>query len=307
ARGAAIIAFVETTWSLEPAPIVLCGVAAVLYAQAFARLRRRAPAHATVSRAALFGAGLAATLLALVSPVDAVGEDQLLSAHMLQHLLLGDLGPLLLVLGTRGPIGVFLLPAPVLQAVARGPLRRLLSTLLRPRVSLAIWLASIGAWHVPAAYDAALAHPALHAAEHACFALAGLLAWTQIVDPLRRRRLSVGQRALFAFSLLVASGLLSEALVALHPIYPHYAALADRPFGWSAGQDQSRAALLMMAEQIGTLGSGRQGRPALPSSRVAGGLDFPTQGGEVAGGRAARMWARAGDYLVAATTNAATS
>src|SRR5581483_1892555 len=107
------------------------------------RLRRRAPAHATVSRAALFGAGLAATLLALVSPVDAVGEDQLLSAHMLQHLLLGDLGP-------------FLLPAPVLQAVARGPLRRLLSTLLRPRVSLAIWLASIGAWHVPAAYDAAL-------------------------------------------------------------------------------------------------------------------------------------------------------
>src|SRR5581483_8820380 len=196
ARGAAIIAFVETTWSLEPAPIVLCGVAAVLYAQAFARLRRRAPAHATVSRAALFGAGLAATLLALVSPVDAVGEDQLLSAHMLQHLLLGDLGPLLLVLGTRGPIGVFLLPAPVLQAVARGPLRRLLSTLLRPRVSLAIWLASIGAWHVPAAYDAALAPPALPPAARACSARGGRLGGTQFAPPSRRGRLGGGGGAL---------------------------------------------------------------------------------------------------------------
>ena len=58
---------------------------------------------------------------------------------------------------------------------------------------------------------------------------------------------------MFAFTLLVASGLLAEALVALHPIYPHYAAVAGRPFGWSAGEDQSRAALLMMGEQVATL------------------------------------------------------
>ena len=235
----------ETTWTLDPAPLALAALAALLYAQAFARLRRRAPAHATWRHAFFFALGLAVSLLALVSPVDAVGEDQLLSAHMLQHLLLGDLGPLLLVLGTRGPLALFLLPAPALRVVARSPLRRL----ARPRVALVAWLAAIGDWHVPAAYDAAIAHPALHVTEHACFALAGVLAWTQIL----RGPLTVGRRALFALVLLVSSSVLAEVLVASPPLYPYYAAMRSRPFGWSAGQDQSHAALLMMAEQFATL------------------------------------------------------
>jgi len=247
---------VESTWSFEPLPLVVAAVAAVLYAQAFARLRRRAGAvHARPFDAVLFAAGLAISLLALVSPVDAIGEEQLLSAHMLQHLALGDLGPLLLVLGVRGPLGVFLLPPPLLRIVARGPLRRIVSALARPVVALGLWLGTIGGWHVPAAYDAAIAHPALHAVEHATFALAGVLAWTQIVAPARRALLTVGQRAVFAFVLLLASSVLSETLVALHPLYPHYLHVDDRPFGWSAAQDQSRAALLMMAEQIATLGT----------------------------------------------------
>jgi putative membrane protein len=170
---------------------------------------------------------------------------------MLQHLLLGDLGPMLLVLGTRGPLAFFVLPQPVLRAVAHSPARVLVSFLLRPRVTLALWLATIGGWHVPAAYDAAIVHPALHAVEHLCFALAGTLAWIQIV----RGALTPGQRAAFAFLLLAASGVLAEVLVALHPLYPHYVAVRDRPFGWTAGEDQSRAALLMMAEQIATLGT----------------------------------------------------
>jgi cytochrome c oxidase assembly factor CtaG len=247
---------VETTWTIDPLPLALAAVALGLYAQAFVRLRRRSGAeHATVPRALLFGAGVAVSLLALVSPVDAVGEDQLLAAHMLQHLLLGDLGPLLIVAGTRGPIGVFLLPPPLLRVVARGPVRSLVSMFLRPRVSFALWLAALGAWHVPAAYDAAVAHPVVHALEHACFAVAGILAWTQIIDPARRRRLTVGQRAAFAFGALAASGVLSEVFVATHPLYPHYARVEDRPFDWSAGQDQSRAGLLMMAEQIATFGT----------------------------------------------------
>jgi putative membrane protein len=243
---------IETTWSVDPVPIALAALALALYGRAFVRLRARSGrAHARGRDALLFAAGTAASLLALVSPVDAIGEDQLLSAHMLQHLLLGDIGPLLLVLGSRGPIAVFLLPTPVLRVVARGPIRSVVSFLLRPRVSLLVWLGSLGGWHVPAAYDAAVANTVVHAAEHSCFALAGVLAWTQIV----RGRLSPGQRAAFAFALLAASGILAEALVALHPIYPHYARLLDRPFGWTAGQDQSRAALLMMAEQIATLGT----------------------------------------------------
>jgi len=247
-------AAIDTSWTLAPGPLALAAVALLLYAQAFRRLRRRSGStHADLSRAALFCAGVAASVLAVVSPLDRIGEEQLLSAHMLQHLLLGDVGPLLIVLGIRGPLAVFLLPQPVLRVVARSPLRAAASFLLRPKVSLALWLAALGGWHVPAAYDAALAHPPLHDLEHACFAVAGTLAWVQIVDPARRAWLSVGQRAMFAFTMLVASGLLAEALVALHPLYPHYTATGDRPFGWSAGEDQSRAALLMMGEQIATL------------------------------------------------------
>ena len=250
----AIIGIVETTWSLDPLPLVLAVVALALYAQAFVRLRRRSRgAHASPLNALFFAAGVAVSTLALVSPVDPIGEDQLLAAHMLQHLLLGDVGPLLLVLGLRGPIAVFVLPPPVLRAVAHGPVRRLVSVLLRPSVSFTLWLAALAAWHVPAAYDAAIGHPVLHAAEHACFAIAGALAWTQIVDPARRARLGPGGRAVFAFAMLVASGLLAEVLVATGPLYPHYVEVADRPFGWSAGQDQSHAALAMMAEQIATL------------------------------------------------------
>jgi cytochrome c oxidase assembly factor CtaG len=249
-----MIGAVEATWSLEPLPPALAGLALALYAQAFVRLRRRSGnAHARVPNALLFVGGVTISTLALVSPVDAVGEDQLLTAHMLQHLLLGDLGPLLLVLGLRGPIALFLLPPPILRALARGPVRRAVSTLLRPRVAFALWLAALAAWHVPAAYDAAIAHPALHAAEHACFAIAGVLAWVQIVDPARRARLGPGGRAVFAFGMLVASSLLAEVLIATHPLYPHYADVVDRPYGWSAGQDQSHAAVLMMAEQIATL------------------------------------------------------
>jgi putative membrane protein len=244
----------ETSWTLDPLPVASVAVAGVLYLQAFARLRRRgARTHARMVNLALSGAGLAVILMALISPIDAVAEDQLLAAHMLQHLLLGDLGPLLLVLGVRGPIAVFLLPARLLRPVARGPLRGLAGVLLRPRVSIGLWLAVLGGWHLPAAYDAALAQPALHVFEHVCFLSAGLLAWTQIVDPARRRRLSVGLRALFAFVMLVASGVLAEVLVASHPLYAYYLHVPGRPFDWTAAEDQSRAALLMMAEQIATL------------------------------------------------------
>lgn len=246
----------ETTWTLDPSAIAVAALAASLYAQGFLRLRRRTGReHATAGHAVLFGAGLAASLLALVSPVDAIGEDQLLSVHMLQHLLLGDLGPLLIVLGLRGPLAFFFLPPGLLRPLARSPLRRLASFLLQPRVSFAIWAVAIVGWHVPGAYDAALAHPLVHVTEHMCFVLGGMLAWTQIVDPARRGRLGPGGRALFAFAMLIVSGLLAETLVAVGPLYPWYVHVVRRPFGWTAGQDQSHAALLMMAEQFATLGT----------------------------------------------------
>jgi cytochrome c oxidase assembly factor CtaG len=243
-------------WNPAPLPLVAGAVALALYAQGFVRLRRRSSAHAPLGHAALFAAGVAVSVLALVSPLDGVADDKLLSAHMLQHLLLGDVGPLLIVLGLRGALLFFLLPASVLAALAGvAPLRRLGSFLLQPRVAIAVWLLAVAGWHVPAAYDAAAAHPALHALEHACFALAGLLVWIQIVDPARQRRLTPGRRSALALLLLASGTILAEVLLVAAPLYPRYAELVTRPLGLTASEDQRRAALLMMAEQIATLGT----------------------------------------------------
>ncbi len=243
------------TWSWDPIALAAAGLAVALYAQAFVRLRRRNPRLAGVGNALLFLAGVALATLAVLSPLDRLAEETLLSAHMAQHLLIGDLAPLLIVLGVRGPISVFLLPAPVLRVLARSPLRTAIDVLLRPSVSFAVWLTALVAWHVPAAYDFALDHPAVHVLEHASLVLGGLLLWIQLVDPARRHRLGPGRRAAFAAAALAASTVLGDVLLAAAPLYPHYAGAVDRPFGLTYASDQNRAALLMMVEQVGTLGA----------------------------------------------------
>jgi len=248
---------IPDTWSFDPVPLAAAAVALVLYAGAFRRLRSRGRGdHATPLAALLFTLGITAGTLALVSPLDPLAEDTLVSAHMAQHLLIGDVAPLLLLLGVRGPIAFFLLPPTVLQPLAGlHPLRRLVSFLLRARVSFAVWAGMLAVWHIPAVYDTALAHPAIHQLEHAGLFLAGLLLWSQIVDPSRRRRLSVGRRAAFATLALVAGMALSDVLLASAPLYAHYAGVADRPFGLTLATDQTWAGVLMTIEQVATLGT----------------------------------------------------
>ena len=105
-------------------PIVAAAVAALLFAQAVVRLRRRGRADlAGWDRIALFALGLGVTLFALVGPLDDLADDKLLFAHMGQHVLIGDLGPALMIVALRGPLLVFLLPAPVLGPIARNARR----------------------------------------------------------------------------------------------------------------------------------------------------------------------------------------
>src|SRR3954471_14773872 len=135
---------------MPPAVLLGLALAVVLFVQAFVRLRRRRPEHAPWSRALLFGAGLALLVLPLVSPLDHVGDEELLSAHMLQHVLIGDAAPALLVVAVRGPLLFFLLPPLVLRPLASfRPLRGFLSLLLVPLVSLGLWAVAMVAWHVP--------------------------------------------------------------------------------------------------------------------------------------------------------------
>ena len=237
--------------------LTLAGAAVALgcFASGFRRLRRRGRRHVSWPQAALYAAGVAVGVLAVSPPVDSVA-DELLSAHMFQHLLLGDVIPMLLLLGLRGPMSVFVVPASVLRRVGRlRVVQRIVTTALKPPVALVAFALVIGAWHVPAAYDFALAHESVHVGEHVSFVIAGLLVWAQIVAPSRHRRASAGRRALFAVAVLGLGMILSEVLLLSGPLYPHYRAVLDRPFGFSAAEDQNRAGLLMMAEQIATLGT----------------------------------------------------
>lgn len=243
----------HSTWS-APAPVLATAALAVgLFVQGWLRLRRRGrPDLASWHRAALFGIGLSVSLGALVTPIDSIGEDDLLSMHMVQHVLIGDLGPALMIAAVRGPLLVFLLPAPVLSAVARSPVRTVLSALLRPRVAFGLWAANLAIWHIPSLYDSALTHPLLHDFEHACWVLAGMLVWTLLVDPGAHGRLRVGGRVALAAGMFACGQVLTDVLVfTFHPLYPAYSGA----YGLSAHSDQQLAGVAMMVEQLVTLGT----------------------------------------------------
>jgi putative membrane protein len=245
------IAHLSASWETPPTVLIGVGLALVLFAQAFVRLRRRRPDHAPWSRALLFAAGLTLLVVPLVSPLDHVGDEELLSAHMLQHVLIGDAAPALLVVAVRGPLLFFLLPPPVLRPLASfRPLRSFLSVLLRPLVSLGLWSVAFLGWHVPAAYDYAAAHPFVHDLEHLSFVVAGTLAWAQLVDPARHGRLRRPQRVFFALAMLAVSQPLVDALLFTGPAYPRYVGA----HGLSALTDQRLAGVVMMTEQLLSLG-----------------------------------------------------
>jgi putative membrane protein len=243
----------------EPAPLVLfgAGVVLVLFAQAFFRLRRRGRGdHASWPRVPLFFLAVGIGTLALVSPLDPVGDSYLLSGHMLQHVLIGDAAPGLALVALRGPLAFFLLPQFVLKPLARSRrLRGLLALVLRPPVSLTAWLVAIAAWHVPAAYDYTLRHQTVHDLEHLSFIFVGLLVWMQLIDPARRQQLQLTQRLGYMLVLFGAAAVLAGVLIfSSTALYPAYADQGERLLGLSPFRDQQLAGLVMVAEQLVSLG-----------------------------------------------------
>jgi putative membrane protein len=163
-----------TSWTVEPLQLVPILIVGLLYGRRAHVLARRGN---PVARWRLwsFGAGLGLLVLALASPIDALGEEQFLWAHMVQHVLIGDLAPLALVLGLTGPL---LQPILSFRTIQR------LRVLAHPVVALPLWAIDLYVWHLPLLYEAALHHTAIHALEHACFLAAGMLMWAPVVEVL---------------------------------------------------------------------------------------------------------------------------
>lgn len=237
--------------------VAVAALACAAFAHGFVRLRRRGRTDlAGWDRLALFCVGIGLWLFALSPGVDELA-DRLLAAHMLEHVLIADAVPALLLVAARGPLFFFLLPASLTRWLARRAwLRAAASQLLRPGIALVVWGAGIAFWHLPALYGRALEDPRLHALEHATFVLGGVLVWMQLIDPAGRRALSLWQRLGYALALLVGGMVLANTLILSYtPIYAAYAAQVDRPFGLTALGDQNLAGLVMLAEQVAALGT----------------------------------------------------
>jgi cytochrome c oxidase assembly factor CtaG len=161
-------------WNLDPLEISVVAFLGALYwrrARTLARRGRPVPPL----RAAAFATGLLTILLALVSPIDTIGEERLFSVHMLQHLLLGDLAALLLVLGLEGRL---------LRPLLRVRVVHRLRVLAHPLVALPLWAANFVVWHLPVLFDAALRNDAIHALQHSLFVAFGMLMWAALLEPL---------------------------------------------------------------------------------------------------------------------------
>jgi cytochrome c oxidase assembly factor CtaG len=240
------------SWTISPLPILLTIALGALYLARWREVRAgaspRAAADAPVWRLCCFIGSLLVVLAALISPLDALGE-QLFAMHMLQHMLLLDLAPILAILGlTR------VLLRPLTRAVTRAERRA--GALAAPAFAIVAYVAVIWLWHIPSAYDAALRHSGVHLAEHASFALAGGLYWWHLLSPIRARlRLPGMGPVIYMASTKLLVGALGMGLAfaprALYPYYVHHA----RVWGLSATSDQAVAGLVMAVEQSLVMGT----------------------------------------------------
>jgi putative membrane protein len=175
------------SWSL-PVPVTFSLVLmAFIYSRGWFRLRKAFPNVISVWRLGVFMSGLFSLWIAVGSPLTAF-DDDLLSIHMVQHVLLMAVAPPLILLSApalpllhgfphrfvRGALG---------SVLRWSPLEWLGRVLTHPAFCwLAAMLALIG-WHVPAVFELGLRSDSWHEVEHACFFATGLLFWWPVVQP----------------------------------------------------------------------------------------------------------------------------
>jgi putative copper resistance protein D len=228
---------------LDPPALALLAGAGALYARAVLALRRRG-VEVPAGQVAAWSGGLVLMGLGLLGPVD-VWSDQLLSAHMAQHLLIADLAAPLLLVGLRTPVLQFFIPRPVLVPLARSRgLRRAFTTVRRPLVALPLWVLVLYGWHLEPAFEGALASPLLHALQHQSFVVASVLVWWAALEPSRRRLRGELWKIGHILGARLAGMFLGMALIALRA--PLYAPAYDGAAGLSALHDQQAAGALML-------------------------------------------------------------
>jgi cytochrome c oxidase assembly factor CtaG len=220
---------------IEVFPITIGGVAYWARVRSLSWDGRSVP----LWRQACFGSGLLLIAIALFSPIGHI-SDELVIAHMVEHLLIGDIASLLIVLG---------LTRSLLQPILSIKLFNRLQVLTHPLIALPLWALNFYFWHIPAIYDAAYGTAPLHALEHTTFLAFGCLMWMPIFGPLPKPEwFTAAWKVGYVIAVRFLSAILGNVLMwsdsVLYPIYgkgEHY-------WGISPIADQSTAGAIMMVE-----------------------------------------------------------
>jgi len=219
-------------WQADVDTTVVIPTLSLLYLFAVGRL------GAPRWRVACYAGSMALLAVAFWTPLHHLGLHYLLTAHLLQNVILAEWAPLLAVLG---------LSRAMAEGLSRFTAWRLL---VHPAVALPLWLANYFAWHAPPIYEAALHHQSwLIHVEHACYFATGILVWWPLVHDVPRR-LASGARAGYAFAAFVFAAPLGLLLALLpSPVYGFYADARPRVWGLSPLVDQEIAGVTMAVEQ----------------------------------------------------------
>jgi putative membrane protein len=228
-----------TSAAIEPLtqllPLALLSLLYGSRARTLARQGRAVPGW----RQACFYSGM----LTMAGALTALGDlsDELLTAHMVEHLLLGDIASLLIVLGLTGP-----LIAPILRVKLFDRLR----ILAHPLIAFPLWAIDMYVWHLPVFYEAALDHLGVHLLQHAMFLGLGINMWMCLFGPLPMPRwfgnlAKLGYIVAVRLTGTVIGNVFMWSGSVFYPFYTH----GDAVWRVSPIADQNLAGAVMMVEE----------------------------------------------------------
>lgn len=192
-----------------------------------------------VWRQVCFGFGLFLASFVLFSPWGYLAEE-LVIAHMIEHLIIGDIASLFIVLG---------LTRSIMQPILALPLIGRLQVLANPFIAFPLWAINLFVWHIPVLYDAAYGGALLHGLEHGLFLAFGCLMWMPVFGPLPTPKwFGAGWKIVYTVVVRFAAAILGNILMwTQFTLYNNYAE-GQVKWGMTAVQDQSMAGVIMMVE-----------------------------------------------------------
>lgn len=238
----------DASWTFDPGVVIALTLYLGLYLVRWRSARTPGEPHPpSVWRLLVFVTGILVLVAALCSPIDILGE-QILAMHMVQHVLLLDVAPILLILGLTK-----VLLRPATRRIHRVEQR--VGWLALPIFAVVLYTAAMWIWHIPALYDAAAEHTGIHVLEHLTFTLAGFLYWWHLLSPVSTRLRREGTTPIvYMLSTKVTVGFLGILLTfAPNAIFSYY---TNQPQYWGLDpdSDQALAGVIMAIEQSIVMG-----------------------------------------------------